>query len=387
MAQAAPATAPGTASIHGHVQDPIGAPLGGGTVQLSTDRGQNPMNWKYEFSFPIDAHGDYTGTGIKPGSYHAVAFNKQGILADSQILQLAAGDDKAVDFDMTRASYISKMSTAEREQMEETKKANAEAMAKNSKIDNLNKLLIQARTDTAAGNYASAIKAMTDATTVKPDATVLWVALANAQLGQAGADEKAAKAAKATDASIPDKLTAAITSYHKALDLNAALAKPDPATTAAVNNQLGVALGKLAIDDDATKRADYTKNAIAAYEAAATADPKGAVQYYLNEAKMLYNLSLTSGSATGLVEVADKIIAADPTRPDGYYFRSQGLAPSITVAADGKIVAPAGLEDACKKYLELAPNGPYAADEKGLLAGINASPVAIPVYKEPKKKR
>ncbi len=383
MAQAAPATA----SIHGHVQDPVGIPLANGTVQLSTDRSQNPTTWKYEFSFPIDAHGDYTGTGIKPGTYHAVAFNKQGVFADSQVLPLAAGDDKTADFDMTRQAYIDKMSPAEKEQMEETKKANAEAMAKNSKIENLNKMLIQARTDTAAGNYASAIKAMTEATTAKPDAVVLWVALGNAQLGEAGADEKTAKAAKATDASIPGKLTVAIASYRKALDLNAALSKPDTSTMAAVNNQLGVALGKLAIDGDVSKRADYTKDAIAAYEAAATADPKGAEQYYMNEAKMLYNLSLTTGNSIGLVEVADKIITVDPTRADGYYFKSQGLAPSITVAADGKIVAPAGLEDACKKYLELAPNGPYAADEKGLLAGINAAPVAVPVYKEPKKKK
>ena len=37
-------------------------------------------------------------------------------------------------------------------------------MAKNAKIENLNALLKQAQTDTLAGKYATAIKAMTDAT-------------------------------------------------------------------------------------------------------------------------------------------------------------------------------------------------------------------------------
>jgi tetratricopeptide (TPR) repeat protein len=288
---------------------------------------------------------------------------------------------------MTREAYISKMSSSEREMMEATKKANAEAMAKNSKIENLNKLLIQARADTKAGNFESAIKAMTDATTAKPDAGVLWVALGDAQLGEGVAAEKAAKAAKVTDASVPDKLTAAVTSYQKAIALNAAQAKPDLGMISVVNNQLGVALGKLAQAVGSDKRAEYTTEAIAAYEAAAAADPKGAEKYYQNEAIMLYNASLTGGKADGLVDVANKMIALDPTKPDSYFFKSQGLAPSITATPDGKIVAPAGLEEACRKYLELAPTGPYANDVKGLLVGITTQTAPVPTYKEPKKKR
>ena len=65
---------------------------------------------------------------------------------------IVAGDNKTVDFDMTRPEYIAKMSPADREALEEFKKKNAEVTAANAKIENLNKLLKTARTDTTAGN-------------------------------------------------------------------------------------------------------------------------------------------------------------------------------------------------------------------------------------------
>jgi len=80
--------------------------------------------------------------------------------------------------------------------------------------------------------------------------------LGDAQLGEAVAASTAAKAAKTTDASVPDKLQAAVTSYQKALALNAALTKPSADTAAVVNNQLGQALGRLGKTQDAS---DATK--------------------------------------------------------------------------------------------------------------------------------
>jgi hypothetical protein len=393
MAQAstaAPAAgaATGTASVHGHVQDPIGIPLAGGVVKLTTDRGKNTVNRKFEYTFPIDNNGDYKGTDIKPGTYLAVAFNKDNVDADYQTTPLAAGEDKAVDFDMTRKAYIDNMTPAERERMEETKKANAEAMAKNAKIENLNGMLKQARADMGAGNYASAVKSMTDATAAKPDEAILWETLGDAQLGDAGVADKAAKAAKATDASIPGKLLAAVTSYQKALSLNAAASKPNTELTSVANNQLGQALGRLsALEDVPEKRTQELKGMADAFDAAAKADPKGASKYYLNESVTLYNASLKSGKVDGLSEAADKAIAADPTKSDGYFFKSQALAPLISATPDGKgLIAPPGLVDACNKYLELAPNGIHAADLKGILAGLQVQITTTAPTKPGKKK-
>lgn len=371
MAQAAAAA---TASIHGHVTSPLGQAIKEGDVRLTTDRSPNSSSHKWEYTFPLDANGDYKGTGIKPGNYLGVVIQNNNSV-DFMPAQLAAGVDKTVDFDMSRKEYIDKMSPAEREQMEQTKKANAEIMAKNAKIENLNALLKQARADTAAGNYAPAIKAMTDATAAKPDEAILWDTLGDAQLGEAGAASNAAKAAKTTDASVPAKLEAAVASFQKALALNAAAAKPSPDTAAVVNNQLGQALGRLGKIQDASD----------AYDAAAKADPKSAGKYYFNEAVTLYNASLTTGKVDGIAEAADKVIAADPTRAEAYYLKTQGLAPLITQTSDGKFVAPPGLVDACNKYLQLAPNGVHAADMKGLLAGLQEQVQTN--YKAPSKKK
>lgn len=357
----APASAPAaaTASLHGHVQDAAGAPLAGGQVQLSTDRNPNALNRKFDYTFTIDANGDYRGTDIKPGNYLGVAF-KQGVPLDYQPAPLTAGEDKTVDFDMTRQAYIDKLSPEEKEALEETKKANATAMAANAVIGNLNKMLKQARADMQAGNYPSAIKTMTDATTAKPDVPLLWDTLGDAQLDEAVAAETAAKASHAKDSSLPGKYTAAVTSYQKALELNAKAPRPDDQTTAVVNNQLGVALGKLG----------RTQDAAAAYDAAAKADPKNAAKYYYNEAATLYNAGVAKGNMDGVAEAADKTIAADPTKADAYYLKTQALASQITTTPDGKFVAPPGFVDACNKYLELAPNGIHAADVKTLLAAL-----------------
>jgi tetratricopeptide (TPR) repeat protein len=332
-----------------------------GEVRLSTDRNPKSTNRKYDYSFPLDSSGNYKGGNIKAANYVAVLFQNNSQM-DLMPAPLAAGDNKAVDFDMSRKAYLDSMSPAERDAMEQTKKANAEIMAKNAKIDNLNTLLKQARADTAAGNYAAAIKAMTDATTAKPDESILWDALGDAQLNDAVAADNASKAAKTADPSVAVKLAAAVTSYQKTISVNAASDKPNAETAAVANNQLGSALGRLG----------KSQEAAAAYDAAATADPKGAAKYYFNEAVTLYNASVATGKVDGLVDAADKAIAADPTKSEAYYLKTQGLAPLITMGPDGKsFIAPPGLVDACNMYLKLAPAGVHAADIKGLLAGLN----------------
>jgi hypothetical protein len=48
-----------------------------------------------------------------------------------------------------------------------------------------------------------------------------------------------------------------------------------------------------------------------------------------------------------------------------------------------KIVAPPGTAEAYQMYLELAPDGPHAADVKGILESIGAQVKST--YKAPKK--
>ena len=289
LAQQAPA------SIHGHVNDAIGQSLKRGDVKLTTDRSAEAKDRKYPYSFPIDANGDYKGTGIAPGNYVAVVFQDDKSLDFNDSVVFAAGEDKLVNFDMTRKEYIDKMTPEEKKTLEEYRKKNADAMVNNAKITNLNAQLLQARTDTKAGNFDAAITSMQSATTNKPDEPILWEALGDAQLGSAEAASKAAKAAHTptTDPAIMQKFSDAAASFKKSVDLNAASKKPNPEVGAAAYNQLGRAYGMQG----------NVKDAADAYDQAAKMAPASAGMYYFNEAATLYN----AGKLDDAAAAADRI--------------------------------------------------------------------------------
>ncbi|HEX3969553.1 MAG TPA: tetratricopeptide repeat protein [Edaphobacter sp.] len=361
-----------TGSIHGHVNNPVGQPITKGEVRLTTDKSAPAAERKYQYKFPLDANGDYKGANIAPGNYVVFVFQDEKSLDYIDGVIFTSGADKTVNFDMSRPDYIKALPPDEQKQIEEYKKKNAEVSASNAKIQNLNAMLTQARTDNKAGNYDAAIAAMQQATTAKPDEGILWITLGDAQLGAADAAAKAAKAAGTapTDPAIVAKYNDAAVSYKKGVDLNAASKKPSPEAAAAGYNQLGQVYAKQG----------NTKDAADAYEQAAKALPANAGMYYFNEAATLYN----SGKLPEAEAAADKAIAADPKKAESYYIKGQSLISQAKVdEKTKKIVAPPGTAEAYQMYLELAPDGPHAADVKGILEGIGA-PVKS-TYKAPKK--
>jgi tetratricopeptide (TPR) repeat protein len=347
------------ASIHGHVNNAAGMLVNDAVVKLSTDKSTDPKTVKWTYTFPVDANGDYKGTGIDPKTYIVVVTSKDVVIDYFAEQNFKAGEDKLVNFDMTRKEFIDKMTPDEKKQLEDYKKNAAAAIAANATIKNLNAALTQARADNKAGNYEAAVTSMTQATTQAPTEAILWITLGDGQLGVA---DKALKAAKssgkgATDPDVQQKFTDAVASYKKAIDLNAVAKKPMPETAADAYNQIGQAYGKIG---DAKTASD-------AYDNAAKAEPAKAGMYYFNEAATLYNAGKMDEAATA----ADKAAAADPTRAEAYYIKGQALVQKVTVdPKTQKIVAPPGCADAYQKYLELAPDGPHAAEVKDVLTGI-----------------
>lgn len=321
-----------TGKVHGHVQDPLGIAMPGVQVKLSN-------NGQVKYTFTTDASGDYTGANVAAGTYDFILYNKDNKTVDEfQNVKVSAGADTQQDFDLSRAAYIAKMSPEQKKQLEAAKEANAKINQENAKIKNLNADLVQARKDNEAKNYAAADALMTRDTTARPDASVLWVALGKAQLGEKKYDD-------------------AITSLQKAVSVDAASKKPHPDVQAAADNSLGEAY------------ADESKvpEAQAAYDAAATADPKGAAMYYGNEAIMMDRLN----NIDATVAAADKAIAADPTKPIPYYLKGKALINKATVdPKTQKIIAPPGCAEAYQKYLELDPNGQFAPDAKAILSQL-----------------
>jgi tetratricopeptide (TPR) repeat protein len=323
----------GTASIHGHVQDPAAAPIANAQIILSTD-GKTPL-----FTFTSDTNGDYKGAGIKPGTYVVTLYSQPGKPVDRfENVKFTAGSDTLQDFDLSRKEYVDKLTPEQKKQLEEAKAKNAEINKENANVGKLNDLLKQARADNAAKKYDDAATAMTQATAMKPDAAVLWLELGIAQTGQKKYDD-------------------ALTSLKKALDLDTNSKKPNPDVEAADNNALGEVYANTNKIPDAT----------AAYDNAAKLQPTNAAMFYTNETIILSR----AGQTDATIAAADKAIAADPNKAIPYYLKGQALISKATVdPKTQKIVAPPGTAEAYNKYLELAPNGPMAPEAKSVLAEI-----------------
>ena len=340
------------ASVHGHANDPAGTNLTNGIVKMTTTVNASLADTKFQYSFPVDANGEFKGTGIAPGTYAVVLFQQDKSIDFTRDVKFVAGADVTVNFDMSRKEYIDKMTPEQKKQLDEFKKKNAEASAENNKIKNLNGLLASARDAMKAGNYDTAIASMQQAVTAKPDESLLWYTLGDAQLGAKKYDD-------------------AITSYKKSLELDAASKKPRPEVASAAENNLGQALANSGKTDDA----------VVAYEAAAKFDPTKAGMYYMNEATVLHNLHKDDEAAAA----ADKTIAADPTRAIAYYIKAQSLVGKSTEdPTTHKLVAPPGCIEAYEKYLELDPDGKFAPEVKEVLTSFGQT--IKTTYKAGKKK-
>ena len=360
--------------IHGHVTNPTGASQTGGTVSLSRqDRAASGPGLAAQTSekgvLTVDANGDYS-TEIEPGLYKLV-FRTPGMTPDKEAdhvdnVRIQVGQNTLQDIDMSRKEYIDALPAEQKKQLEELKKHNAEAMKSNEVIKHLNddlRVVAQDFKDADAAHAAAiqtlgatATKADIDAkeaeiraakygeaevlmlkdTTAKPDASVLWAELGQAQLGLKKYDE-----AEAT--------------YKKVLALEVDAKKPNPGVQGAANAGLG----------EIYARTGKVPDAIAAYDAAAKAVPAQAGIYLKNEAIIFFQ----TNNSDAQVAAANKAIAVDPTQPILYYLKGQGLIGQSTIdPKTQRIVLPQDCMDAYQMYLQLAPTGPYAGEVKSILS-------------------
>lgn len=328
--------------IHGQVLNPTGSPMTDGTVSLYLG-GMTSPNVEAKYTLPVDANGNYKGDNVAAGTY-TIAYRQPDTPKDKVVDQIdnvkvEAGQDTDQNIDMSRPEYIAKLTPEQRKALEEVKTKNAAVMKENAQIKNLNADLNTARTDRNNKDFQGAVALMQRDVAIKPDEPLLWVELGEAQLGL-------------------KQYSDAETSLQKAITLEQAAKKPNVDVEGAAGNSLGEALA------DEGKIPD----AQAAYDAAAKANPPQAGMFYQNEAIVMSR----AGKIDETVAAADKAIAADPNRPIPYYLKGQALINKATVdPKTQKIVAPPGCAEAYQKYLDLQPNGPFAADAKSVLAELN----------------
>jgi tetratricopeptide (TPR) repeat protein len=355
------------ASVHGHLNDPAGMPLKNVTVQFTKDHSGDLKNRKWVYKFTGDDNGDYKGTGIEPGDYFVDIIQADKNLDFVESSKFVAGEDKTLNFDLSRKEYIDKMSDADKAALAEYKKHAGEAMEANKVIGNLNATLKTVRADLAAAagpkydDVSKDVTSMKQAVDSKPDEGLLWITYGDTLVAQGdhlAKDDRAAGKPPTSDDDVVKNYTMAADSFKKGADLMAASKKPSPTDQAIAYNSMGNSLAK----------AGKIPEAQAAYENAVKLDPAKGGMYYGNEAAVLFNTNQMEAA----LAAANKAIAADPTRPDPYFIKGQALIGNATVdPKTQKPVAPPGCIEAYQKYLELAPDGRSAPTVKEILAGFD----------------
>lgn len=321
-------------SLHGRVTE-AGVPVQGAEVVLV-----NPENGQ-KYTLKTDKKGEFINIGIAYGIYQiSVLVNGQKRFEE----KINMNQDQEKIIDLKKESEAAQERAERAMSPEQRKKLEDERAAQEKQqtmVKNLNTMLAQAKTAEDSGNYDQAVQILTQATQADPNRDLLWAKLGSAYLsaGSKAPDKEAAK----------NDYAQAAQAYEKAVGM-----KPNDG---GYHNNLGQAYAKSGKTDGAIKE----------YNTAAQLDPPNAAMYYYNLGAILTN----SGKIEEANQAFDKAIAADPNKADAYYWKGVNLLSKATLK-DNKMVAPPGTAEALNKYLELQPNGQYAAGAKQLLEQIGA---------------
>jgi len=214
--------------IHGKVIGPEGAPRTSGSVSLSTDKHYTSI-----YTFRVTSSGEYSGQadpGVYTVVYRAADTPSDKFVDSVKDVQILSGQETAQDIDMTRSEFIDKLPAAQQRQLEEIRRRNAVAMQNNEIIKNLNADLRICTQDfkdadsapdaeTRTAKYSDVEALMLRDTQSKPDASILWVQLGQAQVGLM-------------------KYAEAESSFMKALDLETRSSRPNAQIQIIANAQL-----------------------------------------------------------------------------------------------------------------------------------------------------
>jgi tetratricopeptide (TPR) repeat protein len=92
----------------------------------------------------------------------------------------------------------------------------------------------------------------------------------------------------------------------------------------------------------------------------------GSALAHFNICATYYN----SGKTVEALPECDAAIASNPSMADAYFVKGSILFGNGTVDGGGKYHVPPDTVSALNKYLELAPNGPHAADVHAMLDSL-----------------
>jgi tetratricopeptide (TPR) repeat protein len=338
-------------AIEGDVKGADGQPVKGAEILIE----RKDMKGTYKGA-KTDKKGHYIYNGLPLGNYK-VSLLVEGQVKDSvDGVRTKLGDPSDVSFDLRKVGQAPQgapgglgaapaaeqergMSKEQKEARDKAKAAQEAAIAKNKA---LNDAFNAGKEAMLAKNYDAAADAFKKASEVDASQHVIWASLGEAYVNQSavktGADQQAA-------------LEQGMQAYAKAIEL-----KPDDP---GYHNNYALALAK---DKKFTEsQAELQK--------AAQIDPTNAAKYYYNLGAVLVN----TGQNDAAGEAFKKAIDTDPTYADAQFQYATVLSGKLATAADGKVTAPPGMQEALEKYLALKPDGQYADAAKAMLQMIGAT--------------
>jgi tetratricopeptide (TPR) repeat protein len=369
-----------TTTLEGDVKDENGQPMkkNGATIVL------NRTDIKGHYEVKTDKKGHWLYTGLPYGKYD-VECQIDGKMVDKVSgVQSSYSDSKPVDFDLSKLkaqqaeaqqanasgqltdTQSKAMTKEQKEQYEAQLKKNSEAMKKNKELnDAFNAAQDQmkmgaAETDNAKKipEYQSAIDSLNKASGMDPNQVAVWNSLGEAYSGlgraQTGDDRN-----KSYDL--------AIAAYQKSLAI-----KPNEA---GLYNQIGNLYG-------AEKKIPEATDALTK---AAQIDPTMAPKAYFNMGANLVN----GGQPEKATEFFKKATDADPKYAEAWYqYGSLQMMQGKVDAKTGAQIYPPDTAPALKKYLELLPSGPHAAEASAMLQAMGEivqTKVTVPQGKKKKQ--
>jgi tetratricopeptide (TPR) repeat protein len=346
-------------TLEGNVIGTDGKPVVGAIIKI------HRTDVKWDATAKSDKHGHYIYAAVPLGGKFDLTCVIDGKDADKiQGVRSELGDHPGTDFDLRKlvsAAAVNKQAMVNQalqtgqiseelnrqltpEQKAQLEKQMAETTGKIKKQNALNNAFNEGVAALAAKQYDIAATNLEKAAEVDPSQPAVWANLADAYVGQA---------AKKTGTEFDDLMAKAITDYQKSIEL-----KPDEAGT---HNNYGLALAK-------TRK---IPEAEAELKKAAELDPPNAWAKYFNLGATLSN----NGQADEAAKAFKMSIDAAPDNPKNAnsYFQYGLILVGQATVKDDKYVAPPGTIEAFQKYLQLAPDGPYAQAAKDTITQLGGS--------------
>lgn len=335
VALAAPAHAQ-LGGLQGEVRDEEGKALAGVTIEFER------LDLNQTFQATTDDKGRYIHAGLPAGS--GVRYNVRLLQDGKQLYMLnnitvPLGEIRALDIDLKkeRERQQQALTPEQKQQIKEMEEAR-------EKVKSLKEHFALGMQHLEEKQYPAAVEELEAAKAIDPDQYAVWANLGRAYAAMNDSEK-------------------GIQAYEKAIEI-----KPDLGGLYNNLGQLYIAAGR-------------TEDAIRAFEKAAALSPDQAGTFYFNLGVTFYN----NGQLKAAVEPLRKATEIDPTRADAFYWLGVCLYSSAETRVEGgevKTVLQPNTRESFQRYLELAPEGRYAADAKQYIQVIEATvPASVRVKK------